>query len=60
MAKADKSDETGGSGQPDVSMGIHGGASCGTVVWVGVLSAVRRDNAGYGGIPLGVLKEYLW
>ena len=48
----------GGVGQPGVIFVLQVNASGGPTVWVGVLGAVRFDDAGDGGIPYGVIKEY--
>ena len=60
MAEAGKEVETGGGGQLGVSIVLQGGGSGSPDVRVRVLGNVRRDDAGDGGIPRGVLKADHW
>ena len=60
MAEAGKSVGTGGGGQPGVSPAIQGSDPGGPDVWVGVLGAVRCDDAGDVRIPCGFFKADHW
>ena len=50
----------GGQGCPELGNNLRGGGTGGPAVWVGVLSAVRRDDVGDGDILRGVLTSYHW
>ena len=60
LAETEKAVETGGGEQTGVRLFLQGGGTGGPAVWVGVLSAVRRDDVGDGDILRGVLTSYHW